>query len=152
MKNITWTKIEPGQIVSFVYAAKGQRAVKRTVLCINPDIRYKRKDGSSTRFFVGVQLNTQGEREITPVQLNTILKRLGGLESEEGSLGADIKENVSKIETEQLVKRLGGFKSRYRTFDLKKCRTKRVFLETDYDRIPDTAVKQLESEVEINED
>ena len=48
-------------------------------------------------------------------------------------------------------KRLGGFKSRYRTFDLKKCRTKRVFLETDYDRIPDNAVKQLESEVEINE-
>ena len=152
MKNITWTKIEPGQIVSFVYAAKGKRAVKRTVLCINPNILYKKKDGGSTRFFVGVQLNTQGEREITPAQLNRILGRLGGLESEEGALGADIKENISKIETEQLVKRLGGFKSRYRTFDLKKCRTKRVFLETDYDRIPDTAVKQLESEVEINED
>ena len=57
MKNITWTKIEPGQIVSFVYAAKGKRAVKRTVLCINPNILYKKKDGGSTRFFVGVQLN-----------------------------------------------------------------------------------------------
>ena len=152
MKNTTWAKIEPGQIVSFIYASKGERAVKRTVLCINPNILYKRNDGSSTRFFIGLQLNTQGEREITPGQLNRMLFRLGGLEKDDGSLEADIKENITKIETEQLVKKLGGFKSRYRTFDLRKCKSKRVFLETDYDRIPETAVKRLESEVDINED
>jgi len=153
IKNTTWHKIEPGQIVTFMYQSKhDSSAIKRTVLCINPEIRYRKKNGRTTKFFIGFQLSRRGEKEIMPSKLNRLLRKMGGLESEEGVLGADIKENISKIETEQLIRMLRTETSRYRTFNLRKCKTKRVFLETEYKKLPKQEVKLLEDMVEINED
>jgi len=153
VKNITWQKIEPGQIVNFLYKSNDEtRAVKRVVLCINPELRYKKKNGRTTKFFIGIQLNTQGEREITSSQLKKIIYKLGGLENDEGSLEASISENISKTETKQLIKILGGFTDRYRTFNLRKCKTKRVFLETNYKQLPKDEIKRLEVMADINED
>jgi len=153
IKNTTWHKVEPGQIVTFMYQSKHDSApIKRTVLCINPEIRYRKKNGRTTKFFIGFQLSRRGEKEIMPVRLNRLLKKMGGLESEEGVLGASLDENISKVQTEKLIRILRSETSRYRTFNLRKCKRKRVFLETDYKQLPKQEIKQLEDMAEINED
>ena len=42
MKNTTWQLVESGQIVSFRYKSENGRSVNRTVLCLDPEFRYKR--------------------------------------------------------------------------------------------------------------
>ena len=43
MRNTTWTQIEPGQIVRFMYKGlKQDRAVQRVVLVIDPKYRYRK--------------------------------------------------------------------------------------------------------------
>ena len=65
LRNTAWHQVEPGQIVSFLY--KGQdsnRAVKRTILVLNPNLRYRKKSTKRVKsFVVGLQLDTA----ITPV-------------------------------------------------------------------------------------
>ena len=81
MKNTTWANIEPGQIVSFLYKSKGEsKPVKRTVLCINPEIRYRKKNGRTTKFFMGIQLDTAVTKPISSGELNRLKVRLAGLE------------------------------------------------------------------------
>ena len=44
LRNTTWTKVEPGQIISFVYKTKKEtRGYKRTILLLNPDLKYRKK-------------------------------------------------------------------------------------------------------------
>ena len=152
VKNTSWSKIEPGQIVSFPYKSKNGRSIQRTVLCINPELRYIRKDGKAVKFFIGIQLKAAGQRPPTPTQLMNVIKRLGGIENEQGVIGAELPENIGKVETEKLVERLKQFKEFYRTYDLQQCRKRRVLIELDYYKLPKREVQKLESEVEINED
>ncbi len=60
MKNTTWTKVESGQIVSFLYRSKNStKTEKRTVLCIDPSYTYRKKStGRNVKLFVGLQLET----------------------------------------------------------------------------------------------
>lgn len=153
IRNTTWSKVEPGQIVTFTYKSKNSsRPIRRTVLCINPELRYRKKNGRTTKFFIGLQINTQTSKATLPAVLQRILNKLGGLEKEDGALGASMKENISKIETAKIVEQLRGLKSLYRTFNLRECRRKRVVLELDYAQIPTKEVKTLEDMAEINED
>ena len=152
MKNITWNKIEPGQIVTFAYKSKGESTTKRTVLCINPEIKYLKKDGVSVKFFVGIQLKAVGQKQTTPAELTQIMNKLGGIEVEGGSVGAKLPENVTKIDTALIVRDLKQYKKYYRTYDLKQCKSKRVVLETKYQKIPKVEVKKLENMGELNED
>ena len=71
MRNTTWTQIEPGQIVRFMYKGlKQDRAVQRVVLVIDPKYRYRKKStGRIVEFFVGIQLDTLITR---PINLSLI--------------------------------------------------------------------------------
>ena len=55
IRNTSWARVEPGQIVSFVYKSQNEkRGYKRTVLLINPDWRYRKKStGRIKRYVVG---------------------------------------------------------------------------------------------------
>ena len=154
IKNTTWTRIEPGQIVTFSYRSKDDtRPVKRTVLCINPELSFRKKStGRVVKYFIGVQLFRQGERSIASNDLKRIIFRMGGLESEDGIFGANIDEDISKVDTQKIVRQLKNYKHLYRTYYLRECRKKRVFLEVSYKQIPKNEIKELESLVNINED
>ena len=153
IRNTTWSKVEPGQIVTFTYKGENNtRPIRRTVLCINPEYRYRKKNGRTTKFFIGLQINTQTSRAEVPTILKRILTRLGGLEKEDGALGVDMKENITKVETSKIVKQLRGLTNLYRTFNLRECKRKRVVLEMDYAQIPKQEIKRLEGMAEINED
>ncbi len=80
LKNTAWHSVEPGQIVTFIYKSEGEsRGYKRTVLIINPDMRYRKKTtGRIKRFVVGIQLDTQITRPITETKLEMLFKRVGG--------------------------------------------------------------------------
>ena len=44
IKNTAWHQVEPGQIVTFMYKSKGEtRGYKRTILMLNPDLRFRKK-------------------------------------------------------------------------------------------------------------
>tara|TARA_B100000965_G_C19568984_1_gene748167 strand:- start:901 stop:1368 length:468 start_codon:yes stop_codon:yes gene_type:complete len=153
IRNTTWSKIEPGQIVTFTYKGENNpRPIRRTVLCINPEYRYRKKNGRTTKFFIGLQINTQTSKAVLPATLQRILNRLGGLEKEDGALGIDMKEDINKIETTKIVQQLRGLTNLYRTFNLRECKRKRVVLELDYAQIPKKEIKLLEGMAEINED
>jgi len=147
IKNIAWQTIEPGQIVTFTYKSKDSgKSAKRTVLCINPNISYRKKNGRVTKFFMGLQVSVQGEPPMVSAQLQRILKRLGGLELEDGVAGARLPDTVDKVDTAQLVRQLKPFYKYFRTFNLRECRKRRVILEVDYNKIPNTAIEKLEED------
>lgn len=142
MRNTTWANIEPGQIVSFLYKSQGEsRSVKRTVLCINPELRYRKKNNRTTKFFVGIQLDTAVTKPMTAGELNRLIIRLGGLEYEEGAVAVELPDDVSKQQTSRILTRVRNLSQYFRTYNLRKCKSRRVFLENDYPRIPDTTVK-----------
>ena len=47
MKNTSWERVQPGQIVSFIYKNKNEKkGIKRTVLCLSKRHPYRKKNGS----------------------------------------------------------------------------------------------------------
>ena len=55
MRNTTWNRILPGDIVTFIYKSKNQaRGKKRWVICMDPKYTYRKQNGRITRFFVAL--------------------------------------------------------------------------------------------------
>ena len=129
LRNIAWHSVEPGQIVTFIYKSEGEsRGYKRTVLIINPDMRYRKKTtGRIKRFVVGIQLDTQITRPITESKLEMLFKRVGGLEFEEGAVAGDLPDRLSKAQTVKLTGRLRPFYDYLRTYSRRECRKRRVY-------------------------
>ena len=141
MKNISWNNIEPGQIVSFIYKSKNEtRAVKRFVLCINPELRYRKKNGRTTKFFVGIQLDTDKSKPMSSSQIKNLIGKLGGLKKEGDVISADLSEDMTKIETSTILSQIRSLSDFFRTYNLRECKRRRVFLEDNYSRIPQTSV------------
>jgi len=154
IKNITWNNIEPGQIVTFVYKSEKQsRGYKRTVLCINPELKYKKKNSRQIKFFVGLQLWSQDNptNRIRPTEIKRIMDKLG-VKKEAGAIKVEIDDNadMTKQETKLIVERLRPFMDNYRTFKLRECRRRRVFLETQYNKIPNDVIRLIEQQEKFN--
>ena len=149
IKNTAWHAVEPGQIVSFRYKSEGsKRSYKRTVLILNPDMRYRKKStGRIKRFVVGIQLDTAVSRPITETKLEVLFNRVGGLEFEEGAVAGDLKDRLSKAETIKLTGRLRPFYKYLRTYSLAEARRNRVYLEVDYMRIPKDTMDKFDAEM-----
>ena len=149
IKNTAWHSVEPGQIISFRYKIEGSnRSYKRTVLLLNPDLRYRKKStGRIKRFVVGIQLDTAVTRPITETKMEVLFKRVGGLEIEEGAIAGDLPDRMSKAQTTVLTGRLKPFYNRLRTYSLRTCRRNRVYLELDYARIPKDTSDKFEQEL-----
>ena len=134
IRNTTWQGIQPGQIVTFVYKAEGaSRGYKRTVLCINPELKYKKKNGKTIKFFVGLQLFSQDNpnNKLRPNEIKRIMDKFG-VEKQDGAIAVDVDKNedMTKQETKMVVEKLKPFMDNYRTFKLRESRRRRVFLET----------------------
>ena len=154
LKNTAWHRIQPGQIVSFVYkAAHDSRGYKRTVLCINPELRYRKKNGRTIKFFVGLQLFSQDDpnSKVRPMEIKRIMDKFG-TERQSGAIAVDIDKNedMTRQETSMVVEKLKPFMDNYRTFKLRECRRRRVFLETQYNKIPKSVVQLIEQREQLN--
>jgi len=110
IKNTNWASIEPGQIITFVYKSKNEiRGYKRTVLVINPEVRYRKKNGRTTKFLAGIQLSNQNNpnSKLRPSDIRGIFNRLD-VERDEGAIeaGIDKETRLSPAETQKILKRL----------------------------------------------
>ena len=154
LRNTTWHKVEPGQIISFVYKTKGEnRGYKRTIMLLNPDLKYRKKStGRIKRYVVGMVLDTQITRPLTTTKVEQLFNRTGGLEMEEEALAANLPDTISKAQNTKLYNRLKAFvrtNKNYRTFDRRECLKRRVYLEVDYKGIPKDTLDRFESEQRI---
>ena len=109
-RNIAWQAVEPGQIVMFRYKGRNSnRRKNRTVLCINPEVKYKKLNGRTTKFFIGLQLDTSDTPRMTPGDFTKVIGRLGGLMKKDGTVmvgvsGAD--GDIGKTETSIVLKKV----------------------------------------------
>ena len=166
IRNTAWHQVEPGQIVSFMYKTKGEtRGYKRTVLILNPDLRFRKKTTKRIkRFVAGLILDTAITRPLTETKVEKLFGKLGGLEVEEDALAANLPDRVSKAQTRVMYNRLDQLVNQYqnyRTFDRRECLKRRVYLEVDYNKIPKDTLddfatrmerkfeKQIEAGIEI---
>ena len=165
MKNVTWTRLIPGEIVSFIYKSKNEkRAIKRWVIVIDPKYIRRTKEGMK-RYFVGLQLHRQGERPVMKPVIQKVIKLLGGLAVIEDKAGRSIGKQVNIeglsgdlrakdvtpgefIKLFNRLRRVIGSKDILRTYDLIQCKKRRVFLEEDYGKIPSQSIKRLENQIE----
>ena len=149
LRNTAWHAVKPGYIVTFMYKSKGEnKGYKRTVLIINPDMRYRPKTtGRIRRYVVGIQLDTQITRPITTTKLEMLFKRIGGLEFEDGAVAGDLPDRISKAVTIKLTGRLRPWYKYLRTYSRRECRKRRVYLEMDYMRIPKDTVDTFNEEL-----
>jgi hypothetical protein len=166
MKNTTWTRLVPGEIVSFIYKSKGEPlSARRWVIVIDPKWIRPTKEGVK-RYFVGLQLHRQGKRPVMKPVIQKVITLLGGLAVIEDKAGRSIGKqvNIEGLSGELRAKdvtpgeftklfnrmrRVIGTQDILRTYDLIQCKKRRVFLEEDYGKIPAQSIKKLEEQIKL---
>ena len=149
MKNTIWQQVQPGQIVSFLYKSKNSsRAEKRTVLCIDPEYTYRKKSTKrNVKLFVGLQLETTLRGPINARTLDQAIRLLGGAQLDRGvtEIG-DFQDEMDDVDVQLVYKALKMFVKKhdvFRTFFLRECKKRRVYLIDNYKRIPPSQRKNL---------
>ena len=148
MKNTAWTNVESGQIVSFRYKSEDGRSVNRTVLCLDPEFRYRKKStGRIVQFFIGLELYASDRQRLQVSVLNQLFKLLGG-----GDLSP---RQTSTQEIEQMYRKLKRFlvaNPIFKTYLLRKCRKNRVFLENKYKQLNGIQMKKVSENITKQKD
>lgn len=169
MKNTTWDRILPGEIVNFTYKSKNEnRGTRRWVICLDPKYTYRKKNGRTTKFFVGIQIDQSGGTKLSHPVITEIITSLGGMASKRDNTGRrtgiqldiDIEESTADSGTVDLspesflkvynrLKHIFGRVSVFRTYNLRECKKRRVFLEDKYDHIPKENIRQFNKEIKL---
>tara|TARA_B100001996_G_scaffold362739_1_gene330482 strand:- start:54 stop:527 length:474 start_codon:yes stop_codon:yes gene_type:complete len=153
MKITTWPAVKPGQIVVFRYKSrKDERGHKRTVFCLDPKYRYRKKStGRVVELFIGLELEKFGkERTLNRIQLKMLLELLSKLEDD--ILGS----RTQQTRMEDIYQDLKIFIKKYpvfKTYFMRECRKRRVFEQktiTDFDRLELKAIVDDVIEYRIN--
>jgi hypothetical protein len=170
MKNTTWDRIIPGQIVNFIYKSQDQKSgTRRWAICIDPKYTYRKKNGRTTNLFVGIQIDQVGKpRQSKPV-IKEIITQLGGIAGMHDAAGRHVGRQVDiegvvqdpkprQVSSGEFKKVYGRLKniikreSIFRSYNLRECKKRRVFLEDQYDFIPSENIKQFITEINIGEE
>lgn len=146
MRNTTWQQIQPGQIIKFIYKSKkDDKSFHRTVLVIDPRYRYKKKStGRIVEFVVGLQLDTFIAPPINKLKLEKLIKQMGGLSLDKNTIEVGSLPNkvLYKKQTQEIYETLKLFLEKediFRTYFLRECKKRRVFLIDSYQQFPKDA-------------
>ena len=148
MRNTSWHKVQPGQIIYFTYKSKHDDVgYPRTVLVLNPKLRYRKKSTNRSKYYlVGLVLDTRISRGLTAGQLRKIFGRLGNIQvRDDNTFGPNLSEGQTPETTSMIYEQLEEFVNNYdiwRTFSLAECRKRRVYLEDKWKRIPEKDLKK----------
>ena len=130
MKNTNWNIIEAGQIVQFTYRNMKGESSRRTAYVLAPKYRYRKK---STRriveFFIGLEIENTAKQSINPIALKQMFEEINGLFEEGGNADYTEERVINRIYEglKQFLKSTPIF----RTYFLRECRRRRVFLIED---------------------
>ena len=149
MRNTIWQQVQPGQIESFLYRSKNStRAEKRTVLCIDPEYTYRKKSTKrNVKLFVGLQLETTLRGPINARTLDQAIRLLGGAQLDKGVVEVgNFEDNMDDTDVELVYRTLKRFIKNhdvFRTFFLRECKKRRVYLIDNYRRLPASQSKKI---------
>ena len=130
MKNTNWNIIEAGQIVQFTYRNMKGESSRRTAYVLAPKYRYRKQ---STRriveFFIGLEIENTAKQSINPVALKQMFEEINDLFEEGGNADYTEERVINRIYDglKQFLKSTPIF----RTYFLRECRRRRVFLIED---------------------
>ena len=144
-KVYTWTKVKPGDIISFRY-----NQTLQTLLVLNPMLPFTKKDGGKSLHLIGLKLEEKGTIRTIRNQpaLVRILETVGEIKLVEGN------DDIFRIDIPNVSPRLGVRKdvylkierflkqnAVYRTYNYNEARKSQVFLEPI--ELPRNVVKKL---------
>lgn len=148
MKNTVWNQVVSGQIVTFRYKSGVNRSVNRTVLCLDPEFRYRKKSTNRVvQFFIGLELNASDKPSLPVARAKQLFEILGTPD--------DTPTQTTTQEMEKIYQSIKGFLKRnpiFKTYLLRKCRKNRVFLENKYQSLNTLQVKQVADKISKQKD
>jgi len=147
MKNASWNQLFAGDVVSFQYRGlKSSRGQRRVVICLDPKYRYRKKStGRVVEFFIGLEIDKQGEMGLPKPELKKLLELLG--ESEQDLAKTTYTDTARVRKIYQKLRTYLVSNPIFKTYLLRECRTKRVFLEDKFSRLNRLQIKEVSKEL-----
>ena len=130
MKNTNWNIIEAGQIVQFTYRNMKGESSRRTAYVLAPKYRYRKQSTNRiVEFFIGLEIENTAKQSINPTVLKQMFEEINGLFEEGGNADYTEERVINRIY--QGLKRFLDGTPIFRTYFLRECRKRRVFLIED---------------------
>ena len=131
MKNTNWYLIQSGQIVRFRYKNMKGESSNRTTYVLAPRYRYRKQStGRIVEFFIGLEIENTAKQSINPLVLKEMFEQINDI--------FDESDKAADYTDERVIKRIYGNLKRFlsgtpifRTYFLRECRKRRVFLIED---------------------
>tara|TARA_R100000005_G_C4980767_1_gene190589 strand:- start:47 stop:541 length:495 start_codon:yes stop_codon:yes gene_type:complete len=150
MKNTSWNQVFAGDVVQFMYASQDGKKGNRTVICLDPKFRYKKKStGRIVELFVGLQIDVVGrQKTLTQMELKKLIELLGESDQELERTTLNDEARLQKIyNTLKIFLRDNDV---FRTFLVRECRRRRVFLLDKFADLNKLQIKNVGKQL-INE-
>ena len=143
MKNTNWYRIESGQIVRFRYKNMKGESSNRTAYVLAPRYKYRKQStGRVVEFFIGLEIENTQKQAINPAVLKQMFEEINDI-FEDSEKSADYTdERVIRRIYENLKRFLNGTPI-FRTYFLRECRRRRVFLVEDANDLIRGSLKQV---------
>jgi hypothetical protein len=131
MKNTNWQMIRTGQIVRFRYKNMKGVSSNRTAYVLAPRFRYRKKSTNRiVEFFIGLEIENTAKQSINPLVLKEMFEQINDI--------FDESDKAADYTDERVIKRIYNDLKRFldktpifRTYFLRECRKRRVFLIED---------------------
>ena len=153
MKNTNWQMIRTGQIVRFRYKNMKGVSSNRTAYVLAPRFRYRKKSTNRiVEFFIGLEIENTDKQSINPVVLRQMFEQINNI-FEESDKAVDYTEERAINRMYEGLKRFLDKTPIFRTYFLRECRKRRVFLlESSSDLIGQTLTQVVDLIIEDKKD
>ena len=155
MKNTNWQMIQTGQIVRFRYKNMKGESSNRTAYVLAPRFRYRKKSTNRVvEFFIGLEIENTQKQSINPIVLRQMFEQINTIFEEEDNVArADYTDERAINRMYEGLKRFLDKTPIFRTYFLRECRKRRVFLlESSSDLIGQTLTQVVDLIVEDKKD
>ncbi len=131
MKNTNWQIIEAGQIVRFRYKNMKGESSNRTTYVLAPRYKYRKQStGRIVEFFIGLEIENSAKQSINPIVLKQMFEQINEIFEDSDKDVLYTEERVIQKYYQEL-KRFLDRTPIFRTYFLRECRKRRVFLIED---------------------
>ncbi len=131
MKNTNWYRIQSGQIVRFRYKNMKGESSNRTAYVLAPRYKYRKQStGRVVEFFIGLEIENTAKQSINPLVLKEMFEEINDI-FEDSEKSADYTDERVITRIYENLKRFLNGTPIFRTYFLRECRKRRVFLVED---------------------
>ena len=143
MKNTNWYIIQSGQIVRFRYKNMKGESSNRTAYVLAPRYRYRKQSTKRiVEFFIGLEIENNKKKSLNPMVVKELFEEINGIfEDAEKSADYTAESTMKRIynDLKAFLKKEPIFK----TYFLRECRKRRVFLVEDSNDLIGGSLKQV---------